>query len=300
MAIQTRKFVEADLGQLAKLLNETYNDSYEFAPFIEQKLLSWIREARLEVLIAEADGKFLGSAAYSDGHWGEEIVWLSARGILNRKLIEKVLVEQAERLVVKGAVFVAVDAGSPKIGEWIERGYKEENGLYHMVARLDVTKPVPAIPENVVLRSLRVDEEKEFVQTVNAGFSSERLKTGCIGKWKAENPPFNEDWVQIAEAEGKIVSAVVAKPDTYNGESFKGKRGYLGPATTLQDYRGKSLASALTRRAMNFLFENDMQSVALYTGEQNVASVALLKRLGFEVGHHWKFMRRVLPQKARD
>jgi RimJ/RimL family protein N-acetyltransferase len=51
---------------------------------------------------------------------------------------------------------------------------------------------------------------------------------------------------------------------------------------------------------MNFLFENDMQSVALYTGEQNVASVALLKRLGFEFGHHWKFMRKILPQKARD
>ena len=33
---------------------------------------------------------------------------------------------------------------------------------------------------------------------------------------------------------------------------------------------------------MNFLFGNDMQSAALYTGEQNVASVALLKRLGFE------------------
>lgn len=300
MTVQIRKFVEDDLPQLVRLLNATYEDSYEFAPFTEEKLRSWIKEAKLEILMAEEDRGVLGSAAYNDGHWGEEIAWLGVSDALDRKLIEKVLVEQAERFVVRGAVFAAVDTGSPKIDEWTERGYKQEGGLYHMTARLQAIKPTPKVPEGIIIRNLKADEEKELIQAVNAGFGSERLKTGCIEKWKAENPPFNEDWVQIAETEGKIVSAVVAKPDTYNGESFKGKRGYLGPATTLQDYRGRNLASALTRRAMNFLFGNGMESVALYTGEQNVASVALLTRLGFEIGHHWKFMHKILPQKARD
>lgn len=297
MTIRIRRFVERDLPQLVRLLNETYRDAYEFAPFIEEKLLSWIREAKLKVLIAEEDPDLIGSVAYNDGDWGEEIAWLSVGSTPDRKLIEKELVKQAERLVIRGAVFTAVDAGSARISGWIERGYKQEGGLYHMTARLDAVGSVPAVPEYIVLRSLRPDEEKGLVEAVNAGFGVERLKMGCIEKWKAENAAFSVDWVQVAEAEGKIVSAVVAKPDTYFNESFNGKRGYLGPAATLQGYRGKSLASALTRRAMNFLFEKGMDSVALYTSERNAASTALLSKLGFEVGHHWVFMRRVLSSE---
>lgn len=297
MTTRIREFAEGDLSQLVRLLNETYRDSYQFVPFTEEKLLSWIQGARLKVLMAEVDHNLIGSVAYNDGHWGEEIAWLSVSNSLGRRLMEKELVEQAEGLVLRGAVFTAVDAGSPRISKWVERGYKQEGGLYHMIARLNAIGSVPAVPMDIVLRSLKLDEEKELVEAVNAGFGAERLKIGCIDKWKAESPPFNEDWVQVAEAEGKIVSTVVAMPDTDFNKSFKGRRGYLGPAATLQEYRGKNLASALTRRAMNLLFENGMDSVALYTSERNAASVALLNRLGFDVGHHWVFMRRVLPSK---
>jgi len=294
MAIRIREFVDSDLPQLVKLLNETYKSSYQFVPFIEERLRSWIQEGKLKILMAETDHKILGSAAYNDGHWGEEIIWLSVSDVSNRKLVERVLVEQAERLVVRGAVFTAVDAGSPKIDGWVEWGYTLENGEYQMVAELDGVKPVPPVPGGVHFRSLKLGEEKELVEVMNASFGCERLKIGCITKWKSESPPFNEDWVQVAEVEDKIVSAVVAKPDTDYNESFKGRRGYLGPAATLPEYRGKNIASALTRRTMNFLFEKRMDSVALYTGENNVASVTLLTKLGFEVGHHWKFMRKVL------
>ena len=51
------------------------------------------------------------------------------------------------------------------------------------------------------------------------------------------------------------------------------------------------MASALTRRAMNFLYEKGMETVSLYTLEQNTPAVMLLKKLGFKVQHHWKFMR---------
>lgn len=68
------------------------------------------------------------------------------------------------------------------------------------------------------------------------------------------------------------------------------RRGYLGPAATLPEFRGRGLASALTQKAMNFLFVKGMDSVALYTGERNKPSVHLLKKLGFRVGHHWKIL----------
>jgi len=118
--------------------------------------------------VAEEDGEVLGSVPYNNGHWGEEIEWLAVSEIPNRKFIENLLVRKIEDYVKGETVFTVVDAGSPKIDEWAERGYKPEGGLYHMVARFEGLKPPPKIPEDVTIRGLKPKEEKEFVEAVNA------------------------------------------------------------------------------------------------------------------------------------
>jgi ribosomal protein S18 acetylase RimI-like enzyme len=298
MTLKIRSYTEEDLSTLVRLLNETRREAYESTPSDEDELRSQIRERHFQILMAVEDGKTVGSVAYNDGRWGEEIEWLTVEENPNRKTIEKELVREAEKYVKRQAVFTAVDAGSPKISEWIERGYKPEGGLYHMIARLDGVKPLPSVLEDIILRSLKPQEEKEFVEAVNAGFGWQRVEIGIIQRLKSEHPPFTEEWISVAEHDHKIVSAVASRPDTNYNRSFNGKRGYLGPATTLPEHRSKNLASALTRRAMNFLFEKGMDSVALYTSEQNTPSVTLLRKLGFEVGHNWKFMRKTLTQKS--
>ncbi len=298
MTIQIRGFTEKDLPILVRLLNETYRESYEFMPYTLDSLGAWIKEGMLKILIAQDKDEILGSAAYRDGHWGEEIEWLTVPKRPNRKIIENELVTEVEKYVKGQTVFTVVDEGSPKIKEWIERGYKPEGGLYHMVSRLDGSKPLPKVPEGTIIRNLKPEEEKEFVEAVNVAFGSERLKVGMIQKWKSDFPTFNEEWIHIAELDHKIVAVVVAKPDINPNKFFEGKRAYLGPAATLPEYRGKNLASALTRQAMNFLFEKGMDSVALYTSEQNIPSVTLLQNLGFEIAHHWKFMRKNLFQHS--
>jgi ribosomal protein S18 acetylase RimI-like enzyme len=291
MTFRIRSFKESDLPKLQDQLE---------GPFSEQRLLymhyfngdfsSWLLERKIEVSVAEDETGVIGSAAYNDGFWGEEIEWLIVCNSANRKLVEEKLVTEAELHVKKGAVFTAVDADSPKIEEWTRRGYYPNGGLYYMLTRLADLKPVPEVPKDVVLRSLRATEEKEFVKLVNAGFAWERVKLGDIQKWKTESPPFNEEWISVAEDDGKLVSVVVSKPDTGYNRFFKAKRGYLGPAATLPEWRGRNLASALTVRAINSLFERKMDSVCLFTLETNTASVKLLLNIGFEVGHSWKFM----------
>lgn len=290
--MQIRNFTEKDLPVLVRLLNETYGDTYEFIPYTEERLRSWLQEGTLKILIVEENSRFLGSGAYHDGHWGEEYEWLKVLEHPNRKIIEGDLLKELEKNVKGEMVFTSVDAGSPEIAEWLDRGFIVEGGLQHMIASFDRVKPLPTIPEGIILRSLKPDEEKEFVEMMNIGFDRQRLEEGVIQLWKNETPVFNEEWVHVAEANDRIVSAVVSKPDKRYNEFFKGNRGYLGPAATLLEFRGKNLASALTQRAMNFLFEKGMKSVALYTSEQNVASIALLQKLGFTIGHHWKFMRK--------
>jgi ribosomal protein S18 acetylase RimI-like enzyme len=297
MVIQIRCFDGKDLPILVKLLNEKYADSYEFVPYTVDMLLSGIKEDNLKVLVAEENGEVLGSAAYHEGHWGEEIEWLAVSKIPKQKLVKDALVSEIERQVKGEAVFAAVDAESQEMEEWIERGYRAEGGLYHMIARLEGLKPLPKIPEGTVLRSLKPDEEEKFVEAVNVGFGHERVTMGSIARWKSEFPPFNEEWIHVADFGNKIVSVVVSRPDAEYNKFFNGKRGYLGPAATLPEHRGKNLASALTCRAMNFLYEKGMDSVALYTSEENIPSITLLQKLGFKVGHHWKFMRKKLVKQ---
>jgi ribosomal protein S18 acetylase RimI-like enzyme len=165
-----------------------------------------------------------------------------------------------------------------------------------MSTQLSGPKQVPKVAEGIKLRSLRLEEEEELVVLMNIGFGWERLERGVLEKWKSEDPSFREDWVQVAEIDERIVSAVVAKPDTDYNKYLHLKRGYLGPAATLPEFRNKHLASALTAQAMNLLLEKGMNSVRLGTSEQNLSSITLLRSIGF----HVDIVRKILRKKLKN
>jgi ribosomal protein S18 acetylase RimI-like enzyme len=298
MSVQARDFSSRDLPALAKLLNETNEGSYEYIPLTEDEVRARIQEGKFRTLIAEQNGNPVGSVTYSDGFWGEEIRWLAFRERPDRKTIENELISQAEKFVHGETVFTSVDAGSPRTNDWIERGYEPTGGLYQMIAKLHNIQTLPTVPEDVTIRSSRLDEEEKLVETVNSVFGWERLKQGFIEKGKVESPPFDEEWVHLATLQDKILSVVVAWPAVKYNKLFCARRGYLGPAATVPEYRSKKLASALTVRAMNFLFEKGMDTAVLYTSELNVPSVTLLKKIGFEVAHDVKFLRKNLVRKS--
>jgi len=103
----------------------------------------------------------------------------------------------------------------------------------------------------------------------------------------------NQKRLEISE--DRTTGAGTLSSLSYRSETVGG-RGYLGPAATLADRRRQNLASALTCQAMNFFFEKGMNSVALHTSEQNVASITPLQGIGFMIGHCWKFMREDISQ----
>ncbi len=291
MTFKIRSFLNADLPFLLELLKDpTSEERLLYTHYYNGNFLSWVQERKIEVLVADDNRGPVGSVAYNDGFWGEEIEWLVACETEDRNAIEDGLVIEAEKHVKRGKVFTAVNSGSPRTKEWLQRGYFQNGGLIYMVTQLTELRPFTKTPEGALLRTLKPQEEKEFVQIVNAGFEWERVKEGDIQKWKTDSPPFNEEWIHVAEIDGRLVSAVVAKPDMGYNRFFNAKRGYLGPAATLHEYRGRNLATALTMRAMNFLFEQGMDSACLFTAETNDVSQKLLRKIGFEVGHSWKFM----------
>jgi len=295
MSIQIAEFTHKHLPIIVRLLNEEYRSSHEFIPFDEERVLSQIRRRDLKVLVAEENGRVLGLVGTHLEERGERnIRWLAAQKGHNRKAIENMLVSEVEKKAEGDTVTTMVDEGSPRIRDWVSRGYVLEPGYQRMSARLDSLKSIPEVAAGIKLRSLRPDEQEKLVEVVNSGFGWQRLEPGDLATWKTEDPPFNEEWVQVAEAGERIVSAVVAKPDTDYIKHMHLKLGYLGPAATVPEFRNKHLASALTARAMNFLFEKRMESVRLGTSEQNVSSIALLRSLGFQVDSVRKILRKKL------
>jgi len=295
MTIQISGSTNNHLPTIVRLLNEEYSNSYEFIPFDEERVLSQIRRRRLKILVAEENGKVLGLiATHSHEDSEEDVSWLAASKEHNQVAIENMLVNELEKNVKADTISTSIDEENPRITNWINRGYTLQPGFQRMSAKLNGLKPIPQVAEGTKLRSLRSDEEKELVAAVNTGFGWQRLELGDLETWKSEDPPFSEDWVQVAEVDGTIVSAVVAKPDTDCIKYLHLKRGYLGPAATLPEFRNRHLASALTARAMNFLFEKGMDSVRLGTSEENVSSIALLHSLGFQVDIVRKILRKKL------
>ena len=295
MTATISQFTSRHLPAVVELLNDEYKDSREFIPFNEERILSQIRRRHLKILVAEENGRVLGLVAtHSHENLEEDVTWLTARKGIDQKTIENMLMDELEKKADINTLSMMVDEKSSRIPLWINRGYTLEPGYQRMSARLDGLRPIHKIDEGIKLRSLADDEEEEFVDTVNAGFGWKRLEIGDLETWKSEDPPFSEDWVQVADVEGRIVSVVVPKPDTESIKYLHVNRGYLGPAATLPEFRNKHLGTALTARAMNFLFEKGMNSVRLGTSETNISSNALLKSLGFQVEGARKILRKKL------
>lgn len=297
MTLQVSKLVNRHLPVAVGLLNEEYRNSYGFIPFDEERILSQIRQRGLKVLVAEENGDVLGligTHTHAEEHLEEHVSWLAACKGHNQGAVENILVNEIEKDAKGGTVVTMIAEGSPRINDWINRGYALQAGFQQMSATLEGLKPIPEVAEGFKLRGLRPDEEEKLVTAVNTGFGWQRLKPGDIETWKSENPPFTEDWVQVAETGERIASAVVARPDTEYVRYLHLKRGHLGPAATIPEFRNKHLASALTARAMNFLFKKGMDSVRLGTSEQNLSSIALLRGLGFQVDVVRKILRKKL------
>jgi ribosomal protein S18 acetylase RimI-like enzyme len=301
MVLQIVKFADDDLPSIVELLNEEYRNSNEFIPFDKERVLSQTRRRHLTILVAKEKSKILGIiGTHLHENSEKDVSWLAAAKGPNQEAIENTLITEVEKDPAVNTIVTSIDEENPKISNWIKRGYELQPGFERMSTRLNGLIPIPKIGSDVILRSLRNNEEKEFVEAVNTGFGWQRLELGDMEIWKSEDPPFNEEWVQVAEIKGKIVSVVVAKPDSDAIKYIHLNRGYLGPAATLPEFRNRHLASALTARSMNFLFEKGMDSVRLGTSEQNVSSNALLGSLGFRVESVRKTMRKKLRNTQRQ
>ena len=276
------EMADSDLREVVGLLNSFYRGSHEFAEYTPQNFRSYLQEVCARVFVLKAGGT-KGVATLFKSGWGNKIDLFAVEPGPRSKEFGDALVSAIEAVAGVDRLYTIIEEGDPSIGEWRERGYLDDGGWCQMVADLAEELPIPPIRCQATLRAMKLSDLESMVSLTNASFGFPRLSANCLDEWKKEDPEFDIDWIFVAESDGKLVSMLVSKPDGEYNRNFGARRGYLGPAATLPDYRNKGLAAALTIMAMNSLKKRGMNSVNLYTSTKNTPSLGLLKKLGFRV-----------------
>lgn len=285
---------EGDLGRLVALWSEVRQGSYGFSPCAEGRLTEELQGATSVLLAEDERGGLLGFGFLHREFYGEELQLVVRPGPGWRDVAERLLSAVEPRAQTE-ELTVVVDVEEADLAAFfLEHGYARKGSLYQMLIDMESPRRVPPVPPGYRLRSLRAEEEAQFVRLVNVAYEGERLQPGTLARWQTETPDFSAGWVQVAEFEGRLVAAVVARTDREFEFCSGVKRGYLGPAATLPDHQGRGLAKALTVRALNFLWERGMRAASLYTWSGNRAAVRVVNSVGFRLANEWHILTKSL------
>lgn len=293
--MRLRPFCRSDSSELVGLLNDLDRETYEFIPWTQEHLLEELGQAKSAVLAVDKQDRIAG-LAYLRQEWWSETIGLYLQPGPEQEGTGHALLAAIEPGTKTGRLTILIDPREQGLlALFAARGYAIESTSYHMIADRDHPQPTPCVAEGYRIRSIRADEEEQLIDLTRDAYNLERLEPGVLARWRAEDPVFDMNCVQVAEHEGSLVAVVVGCSDLEYNRHYHARRAYLGPAATLPHHRGKGLGKALTAQVMKILHGLGMDTACLYTWETNRPALATIRDLGFRVGHEWKVLRRSLP-----
>jgi ribosomal protein S18 acetylase RimI-like enzyme len=207
--------------------------------------------------------------------------------------LEENLIKAAEENVRVANVSIRVLSDDEMAGWLASRGYAVEPGFWHFVAPLAILPKEPVV-EHVHIRSMKKSEMGEVIDVVNAAYRKRRLTQDHFSRWRRQDIQFNEDWVLVAILDEKIVGVLCLREDLQYSQVSGKRRGYMGPAATLPQYRSHGIGRALNWCGMKFLKAHGMDEVSLYTEENNIPVHRLVLDLGYEHRQTWKHFKKTL------
>ncbi len=290
-----RPYKEADLESILELANLKNENAHEFVPLTPKSLQSWIEDSKLLIVVAE-DTHLKGFAIGERGWPAEpdeiEISMLCVEANCNAASFERHLLDASESISEANGIVTILPIGDPKIVQQEEWGFQLDGGFLQLTRSLREMPPQPQIMEGARIRSLKKGEDEEFVRLLNTSYARPRLSLKDIETWHRDDPLFNYDRVQVVEYQGRLIGAGVSRSDFEYNEHYQKRRGYLGPSGTLPEFRGRGLNKAVNWHAMKSAKEHGMDSVSLYTNEENFPVLKLTHELGYTLVYHWKLLRR--------
>ncbi len=290
-----RPYEEADLESILELANRQNRNAHEFVPLTSKSLQVWIEDSKPLIIVADDNG-IKGFAIGERGWPGEpdeiEISMLCVDPDNNADSMEKRLLDASESISEANGIVTMIPIGDPRITQQEEWGFQLDGGLLQLTRSLVEMPPQPPIMEGARIRSLKKGEEEEFVRLLNTSYARPRLTLKDLDAWHRDDPLFKYDRIQVVEYQGRLIGGGVSRADVEYNEHYHKKRGYLGPSGTLPEFRGRGLNRAVNWHAMKSAKEHGMDSVSLYTNEENFPVLKLTYELGYTLVYHWKLLKR--------
>lgn len=142
----------------------------------------------------------------------------------------------------------AIEQDERKKAAIARAGYALARVFYRMRMDLDVEIPAPAIPEGIILRTMRPDELADVAEVHVEAFRdhwghADESAEEFAGEWLESTKDQCPDFSCVAISDGGIVGYALCE-DRYRGDSGVGHIVVLGVRTA---YRGRGIASALLR-----------------------------------------------------
>lgn len=222
-----------------------------------------------------AGGALLLAAPTTDVLFFNRVIGLGTQGPVSEPTVDEIVDAYARRGVARFFVQLCPDPDPPALVEWLTtRGFVHHNSWVKLVRG--------------------VEEPPEVTTDLEI-----RLVDGSFAEWIASATAPAFDWPPFART---LVARCVGQPGWRHYVAFDGampvataalyiqdEYGYLGPAVTLPDHRGRGAQSAFIARRIRDAAALNCTRLVVETAEDRpdrpVVSFRNLRRFGFEVAY---------------
>ena len=281
-----------DAERLTELLNAISFALYGEPDLTVDELRPFLSNPRLEILVAERDGDFVGSA---DRRIEDERdrCWLDVRVLKDGKEVGTALLREIERRAASDAdpgarAMTYVSSLDETMRGVVEAaGYRPIRASFEMAIALD-DPPEPEWPNGIEVSTFEAEDEQAVHAAHQEAFRDHwEHKDISLDEWRGwflETPTFDPTLWFVAKDEGEIAGLSLCRVH-WSGDP---QHGYVSVLGVRRPWRKRGLGTALLQHSFREMKRRGMTRASLgVDAESLTGAVGLYERAGMSVDRRY-------------